>query len=195
MGGMREEWVVLVDEQDRELGRALKDDVHHAATPLHRAFSLFLFDAAGRTLLQRRAAGKRTWPGIWSNACCGHPAPGEARADAALRRCREELGIEPRGLTVVLPHFRYRAELDGVVENELCPVFVARWDGAPPAPDPREVAATRWVDWPAFLAELPGAYSPWAVLEARELAASPAFAAWREAALSALPAMQPAAAR
>lgn len=184
MRGVREEWVVLVDAADRELGRARKDEVHHGATPLHRAFSLFLFDDAGRTLLQRRAAGKRTWPGIWSNACCGHPAPGEATADAVARRCREELGIEVRELTVVLPGFRYRAELDGVVENELCPVFAARWDGSPLAPDAAEVAATRWLDWQAFLAELPGVYTPWAVLEARALAASPEFAAWRRASFS-----------
>lgn len=184
MRAMRDEWVVLVDDDDRELGRARKDEVHHAATPLHRAFSLFLFDDAGRTLLQRRALGKATWPGIWSNACCGHPAPGEPTADAAARRCREELGVVPRALTLALPGFRYRAELDGIVENELCPVFVARWDGTLLAPAAEEVAALRWVDWDAFLAELPGAYSPWAVLEARQLAASPAFAAWR-AALSA----------
>ena len=58
--------MVLVDEADRELGTARKRDVHHAATPLHRAFSLFLFDAGGRTLLQRRALMKHTWPGVWS---------------------------------------------------------------------------------------------------------------------------------
>lgn len=179
---MGDEWVVLVDEADRELGTARKREVHHAATPLHRAFSLFLFDARGRTLLQRRALAKRTWPGVWSNACCGHPRPGEAPAAAARRRCLEELGVAPRELTLVLPDFRYRAEADGVVENELCPVFVARSDETPLAPDPAEVAATRWIAWERFLAELPGEYSPWAVEEARRLAASPAFAAWRGAA-------------
>lgn len=175
---MRDEWVVLVDEANRELGAALKRDVHHASTPLHRGFSLFLFDGAGRTLLQRRALGKRTWPGVWSNACCGHPAPGEAAADAVRRRCRQELGVEPRDFELVLPEFRYRAESRGIVENELCPVFVARLDGVRLAPDPIEVAATRWADWRALLDELPGDYSPWAVEEAAQLAASAAFAAW-----------------
>jgi isopentenyldiphosphate isomerase len=72
-----------------------------------------------------------------------------------------------------------------VVENELCPVFAARLDDEPLAPDPAEVAATRWIDWARFLAEPPGEYSPWSVEEARRLAASPAFAAWRGAAAAA----------
>ncbi len=175
---MGEEWVVLVDEANRELGRARKEEVHHASTPLHRGFSLFLFDGAGRTLLQRRARTKRTWPGVWSNACCGHPAPGEGTEAAARRRGREELGIDPFDLAVVLPDYRYRAELDGIVENELCPVLVGRVDPATLRPDPSEVAATRWVDWERFLAELPGTYSPWSVEEARQLALAPTFEAW-----------------
>jgi len=175
---MADEWVVLVDESDRELGVARKREVHHAATPLHRAFSLFLFDARRRTLLQRRALVKRTWPGVWSNACCGHPTPGEATADAVLRRARQELGVTLRDLTVILPSYRYRAELDGIVENEICPVYAARWDGAPLAPDPAEVAATRWLAWADFLASLPGELSPWCVEEARQLAASERFRAW-----------------
>jgi len=170
--------VVLVDEQDRELGMAPKRAVHHAATPLHRAFSLFLFDEAGRTLVQRRALAKQTWPGIWSNACCGHPGPGEATADAVRRRCREELGVEPVALEAALPDFRYRAELDGIVENEICPVFVAALDGQATAVDPREVAETRWLEWESFLAELrarPAGWSPWCVAEAERLDRAPAL--------------------
>jgi len=180
---MGEERVVLVDEENRVLGTALKREVHHGATPLHRGFSLFLFDRRGRTLLQQRARAKRTWPGVWSNACCGHPAPGEETIDAVRRRCHEELGVVPEALAEILPDFRYRAEADGVVENELCPVYVGRFEGDSPSPDPVEVEAVRWIDWESFLAELPGGYSPWSVDEARQLAGSPAFAAWREAAL------------
>jgi len=181
MLAMGEEWVVLVDEENRAVGTARKRDVHHGATPLHRGFSLFLFDRRGRTLLQQRARGKRTWPGVWSNACCGHPAPGETTIDAVHRRSREELGVAPQALELMLPDYRYRAEADGIVENELCPVLVARLDGEPPSPDPAEIEATRWVEWERFLAELPGDYSPWSVDEARRLAASPAFARWRAA--------------
>jgi isopentenyl-diphosphate delta-isomerase type 1 len=174
-----EEWVVLVDERDRELGVAGKSEVHHDRTPLHRAFSLFLFDRDGRTLLQRRAATKRTFPGLWSNACCGHPAPGESTLDAARRRCAEELGASPRELWIALPDFRYRAEANGIVENEICPVVVGRLErGEPLTPDPAEVESTRWLDWRRFLSELPGAYSPWSVLEAERLAADARFRAW-----------------
>lgn len=175
---MTGEWVVLVDEANRELGVARKEDVHHAATPLHRAFSLFLFDRDGRTLLQRRALGKRTWPGIWSNSCCGHPAPGESTLAAATRRCREELGVVPEAPWVALPDYRYRAELDGVVENELCPVVVATLDPRALAPDRREVEAVRWLDWREFVddvARRPDAWSPWSVEEALHLDAAPAM--------------------
>jgi len=175
---MAEEWVVLVDEEDRELGVAAKSAVHHAATPLHRAFSLFLFDRDGRTLLQRRALSKRTWPGVWSNACCGHPGPGETRRDAVMRRVRQELGVTPRDLAEILPDYRYRAERDGVVENEICPVWVGRLGVDAPTPDPAEVEEVRWVAWQTFLEKLPGDYSPWSVEEARRLAASSAFVRW-----------------
>lgn len=181
---MASEWVVLVDEENRELGRALKSEVHHGATPLHRAFSLFLFDRAGRTLVQRRALAKRTWPGIWSNSCCGHPAPGEAVLDAVARRCREELGAEPEGAWLALPDYRYRAELDGVVENEICPVAVAGVDPAAIAPDPAEVESHSWIAWERLLTELdgrPGVWSPWCAEEARQLEASAGFRAWRAA--------------
>jgi isopentenyl-diphosphate delta-isomerase type 1 len=179
---MRREWVVLVDDDNRELGRAPKDEVHHGATPLHRAFSLFLFDRRGRTLLQRRSSAKKTWPGIWSNGCCGHPTPGEEADEAARRRCAEELGAAPTDLEAALPDYRYRAELDGVVENEICPVFVGRVEPEALRPDPAEVADLRWLDWDELLAELalrPELYSPWCVEEAVLLDADPGFTRWR----------------
>lgn len=178
---MHDEWVVLVDDEDRELGRALKAEVHHGATPLHRAFSVFLFDRAGRLLLQRRSAAKPTWPLAWSNSCCGHPGPEETTLAAARRRLRQELGVEPEQLWIALPGFRYRAEQGGVVENELCPVLVGRCGPAPLAPDPAEVAELRWVPWEEFLADLErpqSSYSPWCREEARQLAAQPALRAW-----------------
>lgn len=180
---MRDEWVVLVDEEDREVGRALKAEVHHGETPLHRAFSAFLFDPAGRLLLQRRAAAKATWPLVWSNSCCGHPAPGEATLAAVERRVREELGAAPHDLWVALPRFRYRAELDGVVENEICPVVVGRLDPVALVPDAAEVAAVRWTSWAEFLDEIgrgDGGYSPWCREEARRLGRLDRFGAWHD---------------
>jgi isopentenyl-diphosphate delta-isomerase type 1 len=107
--------------------------------------------SGGRLLVTRRALGKRTWPGVWTNSCCGHPGPGEDPAAAATRRLGQELGLRPDRLELVLPDFTYRAvAADGIVEHEVCPVFFAHLDGPPeppPAPDPEEVADWRWVPW------------------------------------------------
>ena len=145
------ELVVLLDEAGRAVGTADKALVHDADTPLHLAFSCYLFDAEGAVLVTQRALHKRTFPGVWSNACCGHPAPGEALDDAVRRRVRQELGTDVTDLRLVLPRFRYRAEQDGVVEHEMCPVFVGTAVGSV-APDPQEVAAAVWEPWPVFRA-------------------------------------------
>src|SRR3972149_7515079 len=87
------ELVVLVDEENNVLGTAPKDQVHSAATPLHRGFSVFLFNQQGELLITQRADSKKTFPGIWTNTVCGHPLPGESTAEAASRRLKVELGI------------------------------------------------------------------------------------------------------
>jgi isopentenyl-diphosphate delta-isomerase len=170
------ELVVLVDPDGRPVGTMPKAEAHHADTPLHLAFSVYVFDSGGRFLATRRALGKRTWGGVWTNSCCGHPAPGEELADAARRRLDQELGLRPARLELALPDFAYRAVApDGVVENERCPVFVAQLDGdpePPPVPDPAEVAEWRWVPWAAFrevAATAPWALSPWSVEQVRRL--------------------------
>ncbi len=159
-----EELVVLLDESGRPTGTAPKATVHTADTPLHLAFSCWLLDDDGRVLLTRRAAVKRTWPGIWTNAFCGHPGPGEAMDDALHRRARQELGTSVAPPQPALPDFRYRAVMDdGTVENEVCPVFTSRLL-APLAPDPAEVDDVRWTSLPGLLddvARAPAAYSPW----------------------------------
>jgi isopentenyl-diphosphate delta-isomerase len=167
----REE-VVLLDEAGRPVGVADKATVHGTTTPRHLAFSCYGFDTAGRVLVTRRAPGKRAFPLVWTGTCCGHPGPGEAVDDAVARRLRDELGVEPRDLTLVLPDFSYRAS-DGIVEeNELCPVYVCRLDGDP-SPAAEEVAEWVWWEWEAFLAAAtaPGSVlSPWARLQAPLLA-------------------------
>ena len=172
----RLEQVVLLDEDGRAVGGAPKRSVHHADTPLHLAFSCYLFDARGHVLLTQRALDKPTWPGIWTNACCGHPEPGEALPDAVRRRVLEELGVRAVDVRLLLPQFRYRAVMaDGTVENEMCPVFVALAAG-PVRPDPAEVAGHEWVPWPDFRASVVDgsrAVSPWCLWQVRALPVRP----------------------
>jgi isopentenyl-diphosphate delta-isomerase len=170
------ELVVLVSPDGHALGTAPKATVHHADTPLHLAFSAYLFDDSGALLVTRRALDKATFPGVWTNSACGHPAPGERLHDAARRRMRDELGVEVTDLRLVLPRFAYRAEQDGVVEWELCPVLVGRVAGTAPAitPDPAEVAGAEWTEWTDFCTDvLAGrrAVSSWCREQVAELAA------------------------
>ncbi len=162
------ELVVLVDEQNNELGTAPKDMVHTQNTPLHRGFSLFLFNKKGELLLTKRAKHKKTFPGIWTNTVCGHPAPGERAVDAAKRRLKDELGIVVSDVKEVAP-YRYRlADSNGIVENEICPILIAHVDKDPKS-NTDEVGEWRWIDWQQFLEDTkkhPGNYSPWCVEEA-----------------------------
>lgn len=158
------EQVVLVDDAGTPIGVADKVSVHTAETPLHLAFSCHVYNPAGQVLVTRRALTKLTWPGVWTNSFCGHPAPGESLEDAIVRRAERELGIGVTGLEVILPDFRYRAvDASGIVENEVCPVYRAvTTDVVTPAAD--EVAEFAWVD-PSSLATAalaaPYAFSPW----------------------------------
>ena len=162
-----DDMVVLVDEENNALATARKAETHNADTKLHRAFSVFLFNSKGELLLQRRAFGKKTWPGTWSNSCCGHIMLNERTDQAAARRLAFELGLRGIELEMALPHFRYRAEKDGIVENEICPVFVGFTDQEPSL-NPDEVAETKWVPWDDFLRSIRRSdceLSPWAVEE------------------------------
>lgn len=162
------EQVVLLDNDANPIGVADKLDVHTTETPLHLAFSCHVFNSAGQVLVTRRALSKRTWPGVWTNSFCGHPAPGEDILDAIHRRARDEIGVTLASIEPALPDFRYRAvDASGIVENEICPVFRATTvDEVHPNPD--EVAEFEWVE-PAALrtavAATPFAFSPWIVLQ------------------------------
>jgi isopentenyl-diphosphate delta-isomerase len=155
------ELVVLVDDQDRDLGTEEKMAAHRSGR-LHRAFSVFVTDAEGRLLLQRRAATKYHSAGLWSNTCCGHPRPDEGVLAAAHRRLNEEMGFDcPLQERY---SFVYRTELGGgLTEHELDHVVSGTFSGNP-RPDPREVAEWRAVpvdDLFEDLARDPKRYSAW----------------------------------
>lgn len=155
------EELLLVDEADAIISPARKLETHRRGD-LHRAFSIFLFNEAGETLLQRRAEVKYHSRGLWANTCCGHPRPGESVALAARRRLNEELGIDAE-LTFAFTS-RYRAELDNdMIENEFVHVFHGL-AASPARPDPNEVSEVRFLSLQDLRQEIgttPDAFAAW----------------------------------
>ncbi|MEV6150309.1 isopentenyl-diphosphate Delta-isomerase [Nonomuraea sp. NPDC052129] len=187
----KEEHVVLVDGDGNAIGTAPKSSVHGQETPLHLAFSSYVFDEDSRVLLTRRAAGKLTWPGVWTNSCCGHPLPGEPLDHAVIRRLSYELGLTVDRADLMLPAFTYRAVMpNGIVEHELCPVYRVTVD-ASAIPNPDEVDEIRWMPWKEFADGVLStllAISPWCreqVPMLNELGTNPLD--WRPASAEELP--------
>jgi isopentenyl-diphosphate Delta-isomerase len=119
--------VILVDEQDQEIGVMEKMEAHRRGI-LHRAFSVFIFDKSGRMLLQQRAEQKYHGGLLWSNTCCSHPYPDESTSAAAHRRLTEELGFDTV-LTEIFS-FTYKAEVENeLIEHEFDHVFAGEYDG------------------------------------------------------------------
>ncbi len=130
--------VILVNEKDEQTGVMDKMEAHQQAV-LHRAFSVFIFNGNGEMLLQQRADEKYHSGGLWTNACCSHPSPGEKTPDAARRRLTEEMGFTTSLIKIF--DFTYRAEFDnGLVEHEFDHVFLGVYNGHI-QPDPSEVKA------------------------------------------------------
>lgn len=155
-----EEYVVLVDEKDREIGTQEKLQAHVDGA-LHRAFSVFIFNDRGEMLLQQRHPDKYHSGGLWSNACCSHPRPGESVADAARRRLHEEMGIR----CALRPAFQfvYQTRLGDLYEHEYDHVFLGCFNGDP-EPDQNEVADWRWASADALrrdVAAHPERYTYW----------------------------------
>lgn len=158
--------IVLVDENNKVLGTAPKLKAHSAETPLHRGFSVFLFDHQGNLLLQQRSKYKKTFPLVWSNSCCGHPRLNETNVDAAKRHLKNELGIENIEVFEVISDYRYKVGMNGIFENEICPVLVCFTDQKPTL-NKDEVETIRWTAWKKFLKEIETEdYSLWAKEEA-----------------------------
>lgn len=163
------EFVVLVDEQNNPIGTMLKDKVHTFTTPLHRGFSLFIFNRNGDLLVTRRAATKKTFPDVWTNTVCGHPGPDEDPVTAAKRRLKDELGVISGDIKIV-SRYRYKfADIHGIMENEICPILVGHTH-VDPNVNRKEVADWKWMPWQEFLVEIqniPDKYSPWCIEEAK----------------------------
>ena len=154
--------VVLVDEEDREVGTADKLLAHQDGGMLHRAFSIFVFNKKGELLLQQRAMAKYHTPGKWTNTCCSHPFPNEGVIDAAHRRLREEMGFDcemKEGFA-----FTYLADVgNGLTESEYDHVIFGTYD-RDPKPNPDEAMAFRWVSPDRLNEEIirnPENFTPW----------------------------------
>jgi isopentenyl-diphosphate delta-isomerase len=155
------EQVILVDENNNELGLMDKQEAHEKAV-LHRAFSVFIFNAKGELLLQQRALSKYHSGGLWTNTCCSHPRPGENTINAAHRRLQEEMGFDCE-LNEKF-HFLYKAPFDnGLTEHELDFIYTGIYDGIPHI-NTEEVNACKWILMDDLVKEIktsPDQYTAW----------------------------------
>ena len=154
--------VILVDENDRQIGVDDKLRAHQHGAKLHRAISVFVFNSKGETLIQRRAMGKYHSKGRWANTCCSHPMPGEGVAEAAHRRLKQEMGFDCTLREVF--SFTYKADVGSdLTEHEYDHVFFGSYD-SDAKPNVDEVMDHRWVAIDALEAEVrknPEDFAPW----------------------------------
>lgn len=157
-----EERVILVDENDREMGSEEKIKAHEDGGKLHRAFSVFIFNSKGEMLLQKRAVSKYHFGGLWTNTCCSHPHPGDPIEKTVHEKLKQEMGFDIELKEVFT--FIYRAEFDnGLTEHELDHVFIGKFDGEP-QPNPEEADDWKWVNVEELqrdVKENPDNYTPW----------------------------------
>lgn len=140
---MELEYVILVNENDQEIGKMEKQEAHEKGL-LHRAFSVFVFNNKHQLLLQQRALTKYHSAGLWTNTCCSHPRVGETIEQAAHRRLQEEMGFDCD--LSIRTSFIYKAEFEnGLTEHELDYILVGNYEAAINI-NPDEVASYKWVD-------------------------------------------------
>ncbi|MEM9052923.1 MAG: isopentenyl-diphosphate Delta-isomerase [Bacteroidota bacterium] len=155
------EEVILVDSSNKQIGTMEKMEAHEKGE-LHRAFSIFIFNDDGEMLLHQRADEKYHCGGMWTNAVCSHPRPGEEQIDALNRKMDQEMGFYSEVEKAF--DFKYRAELDnGLIEHEYDEVYFAVYNGDF-NPNPEEVQAYRFAsieDIRSEIAENPDLFTPW----------------------------------
>ncbi|MBB5269370.1 isopentenyl-diphosphate delta-isomerase [Algibacter amylolyticus] len=158
---MEEEKVILVNEQDQQIGLMPKMEAHEKAV-LHRAFSVFVFNDKNELMLQQRAFNKYHSPGLWTNTCCSHQRDGESNIEAGKRRLQEEMGFVVNLKESI--SFIYKAPFDnGLTEHEYDHVLLGHYNGEPIL-NPDEVASWKWMPLEAVKADIvvhPEAYTEW----------------------------------
>lgn len=136
------EMILLVDENDNEVGYGEKHEVHKKGI-FHRAFSIFIFNSQKQLLMQKRESNKYHSPGLWTNTCCSHQRQNELLSEAIHRRLKEEMGFDCQLKEVFT--FSYRVEFKpGLIENEFDHVFVGYYEGEI-TPEPSEVEDYKWM--------------------------------------------------
>jgi len=156
-----EEILILVDENDNQLGTETREKCHLGEGLRHRAYVVFLFHR-GRLLLQQRSKLKLLWPSYWDVSFTSHVYPGESYLQAAVRKGLQELGARFGGLEDVYS-FVYKVPFGKYCENEFCRLLVGQFDGAI-TPNPLEIMATKYLSLSELQRELkekPGSYTPW----------------------------------
>lgn len=168
--------VVLVDEQDNVLGIEDKATVHNSATPLHRGFSVFLFNNKKELLIQKRSSNKKTWPAFWSNSFCGHPRLNETYEDGVYRHGKFELGMTLQKLYFI-DSYRYKFALNNIIENEICPIYLAlsNDDIRINKDEVEEIKLFQWNDFLVYLKESLPNFTPWCIEEINILEKSNIF--------------------
>ena len=158
---MREEKVVLVDEDDNQIGLMPKMEAHLKGK-LHRAFSIIIFNSDRKILLQKRASTKYHTPNLWSNTCCSHQREDEDNIDAGKRRLNEEMGFVTNLYN--FSSFIYRVEFsNGLIEHENDHIMLGVFDGTP-KPNPNEVDEWKWIDIDILVEDMqinPDHYTAW----------------------------------
>nr|AOE08453.1 isopentenyl-diphosphate delta-isomerase [uncultured bacterium] len=158
---MSEELVILVDENDKEVGLMPKMEAHEKAL-LHRAFSVFVFNKNKELMLQRRASHKYHSPGLWTNTCCSHQRQGESNIAAGKRRLMEEMGFETNLEESI--SFIYKAPFDnGLTEHEFDYILLGNYEDDPNL-NPEEVSEWKWMslsDINTDMLENPDIYTEW----------------------------------
>jgi isopentenyl-diphosphate delta-isomerase len=161
-GQQQVEWLVLVDDNDNELGLDTRENCHKGMGRRHRAFVVFLFDKSGRMLLQKRSMKKKLWPAYWDVSVTSHVYKGETYEGAGIRRAKQELDVDVTKLERKLD-YTYWAKFGDYCENEFCVLLTGELETRP-HPNPDEIMETRYVTMDGLAADMarnPESYTPW----------------------------------